>query len=1012
MDGLQLKVLGPLEVWRDGTLVPVPAARQRNLLVALALRAGRMVTSERLVTLLWGDEPPVTARNTLQTLVRRLRRLLVPDLLRTRPGGYLLAVERDQVDAYRFEALLRTGREALAGGDPAAAVPILDEALDLWRGQALADVTSDELRLVEAPRLAELRQQAVEDRIEARLSRGETAGLVAELRALVAEHPLRERPYEQLMTALYKAGRRAEALATYRALRATLAEQLGVEPGDTANRLHQAMLRGDPALTAPAGPAGPAEPPPIPAELPAEVAGFVGRAEQLARLDGLAAARLVAVVGTAGVGKTALVLRWAHRLRERYPDGQLYVDLCGFSATAPLRPAEVLGRFLRDLGVPPPQVPADEAEAAARYRTLLADRRVLVVLDNARDAGQVRPLLPGGTGCLAVVTSRDRLDSLVAYEGAARLRLDPLPDGESQALLAHLLGRTPLADEPAAAGDLARLCAHLPLALRIAAAGVAGRQADLAGYVALLREQGLDGLALVDDPQAAVRATFDLSYAALADPAQRLFRLFGCLPGVDLTGESAAALAGVDRGTAARLLDRLGAAHLLAEDAGRFGCHDLLRDYAVRLARAMPQAERGAAARRLIEWYVAAAEAAADLVRPDRLRLPAMVGDARAPVWGRADQAVAWLDAERHSLAMVAQHAAGFGMPAAAWRLAGCLRSYLIQRGHLPELLAISRAALAAAESAGDPTGRAVAHLALGTAHFVRQHHELAVGQYRRAEECARAAGWQEGRAVALHSLGNAYQGAGRRAEAARSYARALDLQERLGLVHDRAATLTNVGNTRWELGELDEAVDYYRQAVTMYRAAGRRTWQLGIVLGNTGSVLSDLGRPDEALGYLTEALGIHQELGNRVSEAMATHMLAAVHREAGRLSQAAELAGGALRLAREIGDRVAEAFALSTVATIHQAGGAHQAALTANREALALARRLGHTHLAAQVHLDLAATFRALGEHDLAGSHAAQALTIARDNDYRLLARQAYAALAAGAGGPVAVPAVADQPS
>jgi tetratricopeptide (TPR) repeat protein len=787
--------------------------------------------------------------------------------------------------------------------------------------------------------------------------------------------------------------------------------QSGVEPGGAANRpYHRARLRGD--QRAAAGP--PPAPPPraAPAQLPAEAAGFVGRADQLTTLDKLGEERLVAVVGTAGVGKTALVLHWAHRHREQFPDGQLYVDLCGFSTTPPLRPVDVLARFLRDLGMPPAEVPTDPAEAAARYRSLLADRRVLVVLDNAAGAEQVRPLLPGGQGCLAVVTSRDRLDSLSAYEGAARLRLEPLPAAESQALLAHVLGAERLAAEPEAARDLARLCADLPLALRIAAASLAGRSGGLAAYVARLREHGLDGHALLDEPQAAVRTTFDLSYAALAEQTQSLFRLLGCVPGVSVTAESAATLAGFDRATADRLLDRLAAAHLLAETApGRFGCHDLLRDYAVGLAEAVPAAERDVAAWRLIVWYTAMAEAATDLVYPDRLRLPGHPERSPDPPpgWQRPDQAVAWLAAERHNLVLVAQHAAEHGPPE-AWRLAICLPYFLSQRGHLSELLAVCRAAKAAADATGDPIGLAAAHLALGTTQYIRRDYHAASEHFLTAAEPAEAAGWLEGRAVALRGLGNAYQGAGRRAEAAASYTEALELQQRLGLGPARAGTLVAVGNTRWELGQLEDAVDHYTQAVALHRATGHRSMRLGVALANLGNVLIDLGRPEESLGPLTEALEIHQGLGNRLSEGNTLRGLAAAYRDIGTLTQAAELAETALRLARDTGHRGLVAAALNTAATIRRVTGPPEAAVAGHLEALGLVG--GHTFLAAEIQLDLATTYQRLGEPELASSHAAEARAIARDNDYRLLAHWADEVLAATDPGRSADPALAGQPA
>jgi DNA-binding SARP family transcriptional activator/Tfp pilus assembly protein PilF len=1009
MDSLELGILGPLQVWRDGLAVAVPATRQRDLLAALALQANRTVSTGRLVAVLWGDEPPATARNTLHTLVRRVRRLLAatPEqavrVLETRPGGYLLRLEPGHLDADRFDTLLGRGRAALASGDPAAAVGALDPALGLWRGDPLADVSSEELLRVEQPRLVELRLQAREELIEARLRCGEHTALVPELRGLIAQRPLRERPYEQLMVALYRCGRPAEALETYQELRQVLAGQLGIEPGPSAQLLHRAVLRRDAVLDPqpPGAVRAGGEPPPVPSQLPAEVAGFTGRSAQLAALERLRTGgedrtAIVAVVGTAGVGKTALALRWTHRLRDQFPDGQLFVDLKGFAPTEPLQPGDVLRRFLRAFGVPAAAVPADQQEVAARYRTLLADRKVLVLLDNARNADQVRPLLPGGRGCLTVITCRDRLDPLVAREGAARLRLEPLPSEESRALVAKVVEPGP--DDDEAVAELAHLCAHLPLALRIAAANLAGRRTTVARYVERLRAGPLDPLELREDGPAAVRATFDLSYAVLGEAAQRLFRLFGCLPGLDLTAAAAAALADTDDRAAERLLDELSAAHLLWEVApGRFGCHDLLCHYATRLAETVPAAEREAACGGLVAWYLAAAEAAVDLVHPDRLRLPAVdrlpVSGTKPPGFPGPPQALAWLDEERHNLVAVAGHAAAQGPLPAAWQLAGALRPYLSQRGHLPELLAISQASAGAAEAAGDLAGQAVAYLSLGTASWSRQRYPAAIDRYAHAARLADLAGWGEGAAAALANLATAHQHAGQRSEAAAYYDRALAGYERLGRRGGQAAILLNLGNTRWELGDLELAADHFTRALDHFRTTGSRTGQ-AVALHNLGNVSVERGQLEAALVYLTEALALNQEIGSQVSEAGTLRALAAAHCDAGRLAPAYELAGSALRLARQTRHQVYEAAALDTLATIHRRDGQPGPALQRLREALVVAARAGYPYLEAQVHLGLAETYRALERADLAASHGSQALAIARHHDYQRLEQQAATAL------------------
>ncbi|HEU4421103.1 MAG TPA: BTAD domain-containing putative transcriptional regulator, partial [Pilimelia sp.] len=618
--GLDFRILGPLEVWQGDERVPVEASRERAILAVLLLGANRVVAADRLTELVWGDDPPPRARNTVHTLVWRLRRRLAsagsPEVLLTQPPGYLVRIEPDQLDLHRFERLLDAGREAMTAGRVAEAERLFGDALGLWRGQPLADVAAEGLRRLEEPRLEELQLQAVEARVEAQLALGRHGELIGELRGLVADHRLREALSGHLMVALYRSGRQAEALETYRSLRAVLAEELGVEPGSALQRLHQAVLRADPALDRPGtadraldlpGTAGTAEPAPgppaparltgpVPALLPADIPAFTGRVRELRDLDDLldggegrpAAVVITAIAGTAGVGKTALAVRWAHRVRDRFADGQLYVNLRGYAASAPMRPIDALSRFLRALGVPAEQVPHELEEAADLYRSLLADRRVLVILDHARGPDQVRPLLPGGSGCLVLITSRDRLGGLVAHEGAHRLTLDVLPPDEAHTLLARVVGAERVAAEPAAAEDLARACAHLPLALRIAGANLINHpQHRLADYLGELRDGNrLASLEVDGDEQAAVRNNFDLSYTGLPAPAQRLFRLLGLVPGPDVTAGAAAALADVPPQLAARELDRLAGAHLISESApARYAFHDLLRLYAAEHAR-------------------------------------------------------------------------------------------------------------------------------------------------------------------------------------------------------------------------------------------------------------------------------------------------------------------------------------------------------------------------------------------------------------------------------------------
>src|SRR5271170_6084446 len=614
-------LLGPLLVCDGESVIRVPAARHRVLLAVLLLHTGTIVNVDTLAEMVWDGAPPAGARITLRSHVSRLRQVLGPRVgarMVTRYPGYLIEAGEEEVDLLRFRGLYREGAAAVRSGQWAQAAETLGGALGIWRGEPLADVPSDLLRRDEVPGLDQHRLQAQEWEIEAGLQLGRHTELVAELHSLTAAHPLRERFHAQLMLAQYRCGRQAEALATYQHARQLLVEALGTDPGTELRELHGRILAADPALEAPrpasamTRDAGPS----VPRQLPAPVAHFAGRAEELAaltRLDGSAGQAPEAIVisaigGTAGVGKTALAVRWAHQVAGRFPDGQLYVNLRGHDPAEPIRPADALVGFLRSLGVPGQEIPAEEHDRAAQYRSLLAGRRVLVILDNASEAEQVRPLLPGSSTCVVLVTSRDSLAGLVARDGAARLDLDLLPEGDAVNLLRALIGGRVDA-EPEAAQALAARCCRLPLALRVAAEFAAARSgASLTDLVDELADQQ-QRLALLDaggDPRTAVRAVFSWSYRHLDASAARAFRLLGLHPGPDFDLYAAAALTGATVAETGRLLHMLADAHLIqAAGRSRYGIHDLLRAYARGLAADQDDDdEQRAALTRLFDHYL------------------------------------------------------------------------------------------------------------------------------------------------------------------------------------------------------------------------------------------------------------------------------------------------------------------------------------------------------------------------------------------------------------------------
>jgi DNA-binding SARP family transcriptional activator len=605
---MQFRLLGAIEVTLGGQELPVSSGKHRVLLAALLLHANRPVATQYLADRIWDADRPKNARATIQTYVRRLRTAIGDDsgtLIRTRPDGYSIEVEPHQLDLIRFTDLLD---QAAAATEPDAERASLVAALRLWRGPALSGVPSERLRRDVVPHLTERWLQARERLTQLDLEDGRHAEVVSELQQLAGEQPIRERAWGQLMVALYRSGRRAEALDAYRMLAERLDDELGVRPTAGIRALHQQMLAGDSALDRPTRwPDG--QPAPVPRQLPGDVPGFVGRGDQLRWLDSLLTsaptqtAAIGLIAGAAGVGKTALAVHWGRRVADRFPDGQLFLDLHGFADAPTVEPAEALARLLRSLGVNARDVPAEAEEQAALYRSLLADRSVLVVLDNAASADQVRPLLPAVPGSCALVTSRNDLRGLAVSHGAHRLALDVLSDAESEALVGRLVGVRRAAAEATATAELVRLCGGLPLALRVAAANlVAAPRQSIAGHVARLRAGNiLDELAVAGDPAAAVRAALDQSYAALPEPLQRMFRLLVLVPGPYVEPPAAAAVAGVPVDEAAALLDALASASLVDQPTeGQFTLWELHRRYAAELCDAAP-VERDEARARLFE---------------------------------------------------------------------------------------------------------------------------------------------------------------------------------------------------------------------------------------------------------------------------------------------------------------------------------------------------------------------------------------------------------------------------
>jgi DNA-binding SARP family transcriptional activator/Tfp pilus assembly protein PilF len=1002
---MRFAILGPLEVsGDDGQRLALGGPQQRALLAVLLLNAGRVVSTDRLIECLWGEEPPAAARSLLQGCVAGLRRALKagagPDRqpLVTRAPGYCIEMRPDELDLDRFERLAAAGQ--------------LTHALSLWRGPALDGLDGIALDACQADiaRLEERRLAVLEQRVDAELRAGRHTSLVGELESLVRAHPLRERLWAQLMIALYRADRQADALAAYQRLRRTLVDQLGVEPSATVRRVQGAILSGtDPGEPDQAADdAGTPEPSPapahpVPAQLPAAVAAFTGRDEHLKYLDTLlpdgdGAAAIGVISGTAGVGKTALAVHWAHRVREWFADGQLYVNLHGYAPAPPMRPIEALAGFLQALGTPAEAVPVEPDRASALYRTLLADKRMLVVLDNAYRAEQVRPLLPGNAGCVVLITSRDRLAGMVARDGARHLTLDVLGRHEAITLLVRVLGAQRVQAEPEASAELVERCARLPLALRIAAANLACHpRRRIADQVAdLAADDRLSALEIDGDADSAVRVAFDLSYDALAAPARLLFRRLGLVPGPDVTTSAAAALVGCPPAEAGRLLDQLTSAHLIdQDDQGRHTLHDLLRLYAKERADGEDSAQdRYAAVRRLFDWYLRTADAAARRLYPTALRLP--LPETAAPVAEFADHAtaLAWLDGELANLVAAIQYAADRAPRSAAWLLADTLRGYFMLRVLPVEWAAVAAAARSAAEADGEPRAQMAAELNLASLHLRQSRFDPATEHYRRALAVDERAGWPEGESAALGNLGTVYLSLGRLHDAADHFARALAVDRRIGWVGGQAVKLGNLGVVNRQLGRLDEAADHLGEALARFHEVGSRHGE-ALVLANLGAVLHLLGRYPEAVEYLTRAIALHQEIGDRGTEADDQSVLAEVHRDAGRLRIALDLAAAALTRAVEVGDRHYEADARNVIGSVHLRLGGPAQAVEHHQRALDLATSTDTRLPQVTALIGLAEAHRALGAPEPARRYADQAAALSRGADFRVLEGRARAVLA-----------------
>ncbi|WP_327393211.1 MULTISPECIES: BTAD domain-containing putative transcriptional regulator [unclassified Streptomyces] len=931
---LRVAVLGAVRAWRAEQELALGSPQQRAVLAALLLRRGRPTTIGELVDAIWGEAPPSGAVTVVRTYVSRLRKVLeprraageAPQVIVSVADGYRVDVPQDALDLAVFERRVAEAKKLRTSGDLTAAGELLHAALEVWEGKPLAGLPGP-LAEAERYRLDEQWLNALEARLDVDLELGRHEGVAAELASLTAEHPLRERLCELLMLALYRSGRQVEALAVYRKAKDTLVAELGIEPGPAVLELHARILAADPTLRAPApsekaasspSPADPATPPTThaarPAHLPADLPVFTGRDTELAQTHALlprggkrpTAVVISAIGGMAGVGKTTLAVHWAHEIAHRFPDGQLYVNLRGFDPTSSaMPPDEAIHTFLDALGVPPQQMPGRLDARAALYRSLLADRQVLLLLDNARDTEQVRPLLPTGPGCLAIVTSRNQLTGLIANDGAQPLTLNPLPLAEARDFIARRIGAGRLAAEPQAADEIVARCARLPLALAIVASRAATHPSfPLHAIADELREShgSLDAFT-GGDISTDVRAVFSWSYQALSAPAARLFQLLAVHTGPDISTPAAASLAGLTVRETRGLLSELTHAHLLTEHfPGRYTFHDLLRIYATECAHSEEEtaADRERAVERILTWYLHTAHAASQFLTPQRPSVPLapLPPDCRPLTFTTYDQALNWCVAERANLVAAVDHAAT-AEPGIAWRLTAALWGFFYLRSHTHDWHSTNQTALSAARGAHDRAGEAECLCGLANALTVMGRFDEAIDSHLQALPIYTELGDQRGCSRVTGNLGDVLLRAGRIEEAITHFHQTLETDRTLGHRWGEGIVLNNLGEAYVRLGRYEEACDHLRQALSVQRTINNR-WVEGVTLVHLGTVYQQLQRYDDAAEHFHLALEAHRSVGNRWGEANTIGLLAEVHLAVGEPDAARTNWDQALKLLEE----------------------------------------------------------------------------------------------------------------
>jgi tetratricopeptide (TPR) repeat protein/transcriptional regulator with XRE-family HTH domain len=735
---------------------------------------------------------------------------------------------------------------------------------------------------------------------------------------------------------------------------------------------------------------------PRPAMLPGAAAHFVGRTDELAALDqaevssgASSAISVVAIVGPGGIGKTALAVQWGHRSSARFPDGQLFVDLRGFHPERPLRSEQALTRLLVALGVDAEEIPPDEDDAIARYRSLLDGRRMLLVLDNAQSVAQIRPLLPGSHDCFTIVTSRERLTGLIVEASAQRLGLDGLDLEVGVSLVRRIVGRERADAECRAVAELVSACAGLPLALCIASANLADR-ADLtiAQYVRRLMVDDRLVALCAGEEGPALKSTFELSYRSLASLPQRVFRCLGLVPGPDFTPDAVAAMGGISVGTATANLERLVGAHFVQRHGtGRYALHDLIRLYAQQVANAADPA-RG----RLFAYYVRRCRAAAEELYPQMLRLPAdmlaakYVAPAERIFPGGAKD---WLAAELHNIVAACVSAADQGPPEAACLLADALRGYFWQRRSLTDWQITAHAAERAADRTADMHFRTAVHLNLGHLTHLLGDKRESEHHYTAGIDLARRVSWPAAESTAAGNLATSRASMGDYRSAADVFRAALELHRAAGFRFGEATMLGNLGHTEAVLGHFDDAFDLLDQALVAYRELGSSAGQ-AVVLANLSGAEINYGRWRDAGRHAHEALELARQVGRLDTETLALIAISTLHRRRGEVAAANRTAEQAVGIVAKINDNALASEALATLGLARSDAGDHREAAEHLHRALDLARQMGHVHLEAEALVGLASVHHRERDRSSARSRLAEAMQIAREGGFQVILNRA----------------------